>query len=245
MFKLSVKRVFTVIALAAIAGVGALLLTMNGVFPGARADDTHHAETQTLRMATTSGPMSHGAAGTPMPGMNMQQEFDLMFIDMMIPHHEGAIAMAEVALEKGEHQEIKDLAKAIIESQQAEIDQMMAWRDEWYPNAPTMPMDQMAQMMGGMMQMPSMMATPAMGMMDMTTMLGHMGDATMDAEALHHATGPFDKAFIEMMLSSSPERGGDGPGGAAACGSSRDPGIGAGNRRCAGKRNRSDAIMAD
>jgi uncharacterized protein (DUF305 family)/uncharacterized cupredoxin-like copper-binding protein len=140
-------------------------------------------------------------AGTPMPGMTMRQDFDLMFIDMMIVHHEGAIAMAEVALTEGEHQEIRDLASAIIESQQAESDQMTAWRDEWYPDAPAMPMDQMGAMMSQMMgEMPSMMATPGMGMMDMAGLMEHMGDPVAAAEALRTAPGPFDKVFIEMMI---------------------------------------------
>jgi uncharacterized protein (DUF305 family) len=147
----------------------------------ARAQDTHHS-------------------ATPMPGMQMSQEFDLIFIDMMIPHHEGAIAMAEVALTEGEHQEIRDLAKAIVESQQGEIDQLQAWRDAWYPDAPEMPMDQMTQYMDGMMQMPAMMGTPSTGMMGMPSMQGHMGDPAADAEALRNATGPFDQAFIEEMI---------------------------------------------
>ena len=40
--------------------------------------------------------------------------FDLMFIDTMIPHHEAAIAMAQAALTRGEHPEIRDLAQEII-----------------------------------------------------------------------------------------------------------------------------------
>lgn len=122
-----------------------------------------------------------------------------MFIDMMIPHHEGAIAMAKVAQTKGEHQEIRDLATAIIQSQQAEIGQMSKWRDAWYPNAQAMPMDQMSQTMSELMQTPSMMATPATSMVDMTSMQ-HLDDPAADAEALKTAAGPFDQAFIEMMI---------------------------------------------
>jgi uncharacterized protein (DUF305 family) len=59
-------------------------------------------------------------------------QFDLRFINAMIPHHEGALVMAEDALEKSQRPEIQQLAKEILSSQQAEITQMKAWRKAWY-----------------------------------------------------------------------------------------------------------------
>jgi uncharacterized protein (DUF305 family) len=59
------------------------------------------------------------------------KEFDLMFLDMMIPHHEGAVVMAKEALNKAEHAEIKTLAKQIVEAQESEIKQMQNWKTEW------------------------------------------------------------------------------------------------------------------
>ncbi len=50
--------------------------------------------------------------------------FDAAFIKMMIPHHEGAIEMAEVELAKGEDPELKALAQDIIDAQQREIADM-------------------------------------------------------------------------------------------------------------------------
>lgn len=58
-------------------------------------------------------------------------EFDEAFIRMMIPHHEGAIDMAERALESAGHDEMKQLARDIIEAQQREIDMMKGWEREW------------------------------------------------------------------------------------------------------------------
>jgi uncharacterized protein (DUF305 family) len=58
-------------------------------------------------------------------------ELDVMFIDMMKPHHEGALAMAEEALAKAEHGEIRELAKAIVDAQTREIEQFSAWRKAW------------------------------------------------------------------------------------------------------------------
>ena len=60
--------------------------------------------------------------------------FDKAFIDEMIVHHEGAVAMAQAALTNAKHQEIKDMANAIISAQTKEITQMKEWRTEWYRN---------------------------------------------------------------------------------------------------------------
>ncbi|MDP8971672.1 MAG: DUF305 domain-containing protein [Actinomycetota bacterium] len=62
-----------------------------------------------------------------------QEPFDKAFIDNMIPHHESAIEMAQVALEESENPEIREIAGAIVNAQEREIEQMRSWRDEWYP----------------------------------------------------------------------------------------------------------------
>lgn len=67
--------------------------------------------------------------------MDSNQPFDLLFIDSMIMHHQGAINMAQAAQTKAEHTELKTLANDIIAAQTAEIKQMQAWRMAWYPNA--------------------------------------------------------------------------------------------------------------
>lgn len=59
------------------------------------------------------------------------KDLDLMFINMMIPHHQTAISMAQDALVKAEHQEIKDLAQKIISDQQKEITQLEQWKSRW------------------------------------------------------------------------------------------------------------------
>lgn len=59
-------------------------------------------------------------------------EFDLRFLDAMIPHHEGALVMAQEALEKSNRPRVQEMAQEILTTQQAEIDQMEQWRQEWY-----------------------------------------------------------------------------------------------------------------
>jgi uncharacterized protein (DUF305 family) len=67
--------------------------------------------------------------------MGMLQEadpFDREFIDMMIPHHEGAIRMAEVVLEDTGDSELRALANSIISDQTAEIQELSDIREEHY-----------------------------------------------------------------------------------------------------------------
>lgn len=57
--------------------------------------------------------------------------FDAAFIEAMIPHHQGAIDMANAALKNAKHKEIQQMAKAIISAQQKEIDTMKQWQKNW------------------------------------------------------------------------------------------------------------------
>ncbi len=58
--------------------------------------------------------------------------FDQEFLAEMIVHHQGAIDMAKLALINAKHQEIKDLATAIIAAQTKEIGEMKQWQKAWY-----------------------------------------------------------------------------------------------------------------
>jgi uncharacterized protein (DUF305 family) len=61
--------------------------------------------------------------------------FDRAFIDMMVPHHEGAVAMAEQLLEDGEQPALRNMADDIIAAQTEEIARMREWRKDWYGSA--------------------------------------------------------------------------------------------------------------
>jgi uncharacterized protein (DUF305 family) len=70
-----------------------------------------------------------------MPMLQRAKPFDRAFIDMMVPHHQGAIAMAKQLLEKGEQPALRKMANDIISAQTDEIAQMRKWRKAWYGSA--------------------------------------------------------------------------------------------------------------
>jgi uncharacterized protein (DUF305 family) len=58
-------------------------------------------------------------------------EFDKKFIELMIEHHASAVAMSKPGLKNAYHQEVKDLVKAVIDTQSKEIEQMKTWQQQW------------------------------------------------------------------------------------------------------------------
>ena len=62
-----------------------------------------------------------------MHGMAMTGDVDKDFVTMMIPHHQGAIDMAEVVIRYGRDPQIKALAEAVVKAQETEIAEMKDW----------------------------------------------------------------------------------------------------------------------
>lgn len=120
-----------------------------------------------------SGPSSGSGSGVDRSGM-MGGDMDAMFIEQMIPHHDDAIAMAELALTRAEHPEIKQLAKDIKRTQTIENAQMRQWYRAWFDTS-----------------------VPDTG--GSSGMMGRLGSGMVDMMDLS-AAKPFDKAFIEQMI---------------------------------------------
>jgi uncharacterized protein (DUF305 family) len=123
--------------------------------------------------------MGHGSISMGSGGMAKQMVMqngeysDRRFIDAMVPHHQGAIAMAQVALKNAEHEEIKKLSRNIVSTQQAEIEELKSIKEEEFGTS-EVPMEMNSKQMRGM------------GMM-------------MDPQALADEN-PFDQAFIDAMI---------------------------------------------
>ena len=90
---------------------------------------------------STSGDnmMDHSSMGmmNDMAGMNAELEgktgddFDKAFIEQMTMHHQSAIDMAAPGETNAQHQELKDLTKAVVAAQTKEIQQMQQWQKDW------------------------------------------------------------------------------------------------------------------
>jgi uncharacterized protein (DUF305 family) len=103
--------------------------------------------------------------------------FDRAFIDGMVPHHESALEMARSAEAAGlTVPELQQVARDILRTQQAEIDQMKQWRGEWYGSSEIDPE-----------------GAAALGLSDAEMGMEH------DADALLNSADP-DQDFAAMMI---------------------------------------------
>lgn len=113
-------------------------------FVNSLADDiieSQSAEVKTLKAVDgqlEADGVQPGELGVPAHMMGMDSDvvslqsadpFDEVFIDMMVPHHQGAVVMARVELERGEDPRLQELAEAIVDAQSREIDAMNSFRE--------------------------------------------------------------------------------------------------------------------
>ena len=78
----------------------------------------------TNEMGNASGHMGHGSSSSTNPNYTGA---DIMFLQMMIPHHQQAIDISNLAMKASQDAELIELAKIIARDQAAEIKQMKAW----------------------------------------------------------------------------------------------------------------------
>jgi uncharacterized protein (DUF305 family) len=126
---------------------------------------------------TSSGTDGHGTSSSASStSVAAGRAGDVMFAQMMIPHHEQAVEMAEIALGKPDaSSQVRELATAIKQAQDPEIQTMTGWLEKWGASTPMGGMDH-----GG-------------------TGSGMMSDA--DMQALQQADGKaFDQKWTSMML---------------------------------------------
>ena len=101
------------------AGVAALLLAGCGGTSTPATDDRHPTP-----RSVSSGPTTVSAA---------HNAADITFAQQMIPHHQQAVAMAQLAADRATNGEVKQLAARIQGAQDPEITQMQAFLTAWAP----------------------------------------------------------------------------------------------------------------
>ena len=111
---------------------------------------------------------------------------DVTFVHGMIPHHRGALAMAQMADGRAEDPLVTGLANRIEAAQEPEIETMTGWLEEWGEPLPEETDDSTGSMDHGSMDMDG---------------TGMEGMSAEDMAALEAASGPeFDRMWLEMMV---------------------------------------------
>ena len=127
---------------------------------------------------------------------------DVMFLQMMIPHHQQAVDISNIALKSSNDSELLDLARTIIKTQTSEIAQMKAWLKE--AGASTDPGHSMTGM-GGMLDDAELSAlTAATGkefkLLWLKGMIGHHDGAIHMTTMIKNASNQEIKAFGEKVV---------------------------------------------
>lgn len=107
---------------------------------------------------------------------------DVTFATEMIPHHQQAVEMAELAADRAQSPEVQQLAEDIEAAQGPEIETMTQWLKDWGQETPSGSMDHGDMGQGDSQEMPGMMDEAQM------TQLMKSNGAT------------FDQMFLQMMV---------------------------------------------
>ena len=115
------KKLMTFITLSAVA-----------ISNYAQANEQPHQAHMNMSMSTDSAMQQELMQGMNQMNQDMMaaaqyKDPDVAFAAGMLPHHIGAVKMAEVELKYGKNPEMRKLAEDIINAQQAEIEQMQKW----------------------------------------------------------------------------------------------------------------------
>ena len=127
---------------------------------------------------------------------------DVMFLQMMIPHHQQAIDISNIALKTSKDSELLALAKTIRDAQSAEIMQMQTWLKDANTNPG---MGHSMDSMGGMLDDTELSALSAatgktFDALWLKGMIGHHDGAIHMTTMIRDASNPDIKSFGENVL---------------------------------------------
>ncbi|MFD1542812.1 DUF305 domain-containing protein [Nonomuraea guangzhouensis] len=144
-------------------------------------------------MAGSGAPAATTASAQPSASATFN-DADVMFAQMMIPHHEQAVEMADMAATSAGDSEVKELAAKIKAAQDPEIQTMKGWLTDWGKPAPE----------GGMgHEMPGIMSEEDMKKLEAAK--GKAFDKLFVQQMIEHHKGAIDMAKTEQTGGSNPE----------------------------------------
>ena len=163
------KHVYRTTAASAVLLSAALTLTACGGSDSPSMPGMNHS--------SSSMPMTSNMPMTPTTGADTAfNDADVTFATQMIPHHQQAVEMSDLALRKATTADVKNLATAIKAAQAPEIETMSGWLTTWGKPVPTPGAHTMTGPMTGMM-------------------------SAEELADLSKASGPmFDRMWIQMMI---------------------------------------------
>ncbi|MER7408253.1 DUF305 domain-containing protein [Streptomyces sp. NPDC000070] len=172
------RRLSRRLAVAGAITAGGLLLAACG------GNDMEGMDHGSGSSASASASPTRATGENPAPGA--VNDTDVMFAQMMIPHHEQALEMSKLADGRASDAEIKTLAEEIEKAQDPEIQTMKSWLKAW--GKPESAGESMPGMDHG-----------SGGMDHGSGMSGMMSDE--DMKKLEAAKGTeFDRMFAQMMI---------------------------------------------
>jgi uncharacterized protein (DUF305 family) len=156
-----------------------------------------------------SGMMGDRGPGDGMMGDADSAAFspaDIMFAQMMIPHHQQAVDMSELALEKTTDPDVRALAEQIRDAQASEIELMEGWLDD-AEGGMSLGQNDMGMGMGGMLSEDEMSALEdATGAeferLYLEGMIEHHEGAIRMAQMILNSENPEVKALGEAIVES-------------------------------------------
>jgi len=154
-----------------------------------------------------SGPTSSQSSDDMMGDASTLSAADIMFLQMMIPHHEQAIEMSKLAVTNTKNPDVLDLAARIEAAQQPEIDLMKKWLAD--AGQSDMPGHSMGHGMSddGMMNESDMAALASakdsgFDALYLTGMIAHHNGAIAMAGAVSDSSNPGVKTLVNNIVTS-------------------------------------------
>ncbi|MHB1571613.1 MAG: DUF305 domain-containing protein, partial [Solirubrobacteraceae bacterium] len=190
-FSLSKRWLLVGLATALVGAPAGIAAARADHHPGHRHDVAGHGDYRRHHVSSNRTVTVHPMAIDPMSydyGHTLATlsggQLEATFMGGMIPHHEIAIAMAQLELQRGTNGKIRHLAHSIITSQAKEVVQMTEWLKRWYALTPQQAVDQAPE--------PARTQIQSMDAMMQTTMV--------DALKAPPAGPGFDVKFVSLMI---------------------------------------------